>query len=794
MPRQFTGDAARRWSDPAAFAAALVAYSLFYSAYFLRSFLSGDYIAPSDSLDFGLASFLSPQDFWTQGMYSGYPIGADPQSSMWYPPFRVMRAIGGWNAFMVMPYVIASSTCFLLVRRLTASTVAAVFAGFVFGFSGVMLAHISHFNQIHAAAWLPLVVYALQLIRERHEAAGVLSGSVAFALTLLAGHPQNAVYGAYLCMAIVGGWIVIDECDRRTIMRRVAVAGVMAGLGIVIAAVTVVPMLELAAFSRRAESNWALYASKQLPPWQLLTMVLPLGFGGFRFSTAAEVPYLGEHSPLEMTGYAGLLPISLTLCGPLLVSRSRREASVWLFFTVFAALLALGAATPIGAAFFYAPGYSRFRVPARHLFVVALTCSVAAGVVLAEVTAHYNRWRSVSGAVATTVMLGLAAGSILVWSRGAFPDLGANTALYITWAIGFPIAVAAGLVLVPFLLAGRARTRHSPLWVAAPLIVLHLADMLVFHFVMPGYNFEYAEVEAWKIQPHPRIRELADEVAATGERLLAVNGSQSAFLLPNLPRAWRVNAASGTGSLAIAEYQEIMQMGGPGDVNPDVLAASHVGLDLFRVRYILVPAAGGWADVELSADRWIPTGELRRGENETDTLYRIYRNARSLPSAWCATSLIPANDAEALAAIRSGRLADGRPLDSRESVLVPPERLPQPQPAASITASASVIVTDASRSPEYTVYRIKSAPPGMVVVSDVYYAWWRARIDGNAVTPVRVNHALVGVPAPAGEHVLELQLRPVSVWIGLGLTSAGLLSWIALAIAVTRKRNRTTVD
>ena len=55
-------------------------YVALFLAFFWRSLGTSRYIAPGDSLDFGVAAFLSPQEVWTDGMYAGYPIAADPQS------------------------------------------------------------------------------------------------------------------------------------------------------------------------------------------------------------------------------------------------------------------------------------------------------------------------------------------------------------------------------------------------------------------------------------------------------------------------------------------------------------------------------------------------------------------------------------------------------------------------------------------------------------------------------------------------------------------------------------------
>src|SRR5215471_6846680 len=222
--------AARR--DGVRFVAALFGYSVFYVTFFLQSFLSGDYIAPSDSLDFGVADYLASPAYWSNGMYSGYPIAADPQSLTWYPVLQLFRAIGAdWNVFLIAAYVIASATCFLLVRRLTNSSLAGAFSGFVCGFSALMLGYIANFNQIHAFAWVPLVLYGLQLIREGLYRNGAAVAAIATALMWLAGHPQVPVYAMYVAAAVVGGSLFVDRPDRVTTLRRLRWSALALTLG-----------------------------------------------------------------------------------------------------------------------------------------------------------------------------------------------------------------------------------------------------------------------------------------------------------------------------------------------------------------------------------------------------------------------------------------------------------------------------------------------------------------------------------------------------------------------------------
>ena len=66
----------------------------------------------------------------------------------------------------------------------------------------------------------------------------------------------------------------------------------------------------------------------------------------------------------------------------------------------------------------------------------------------------------------------------------------------------------------------------------------------------------------------------------------------------------------------------------------------------------------------------------------------------------------------------------------------------------------------------------KMETPGLVVLADLWDQGWHARLDGNAVPILRVDHALRGVVVPAGSSTLEFFYRPESLIRGLQLCAA----------------------
>ena len=770
--------------------AALLLYGAFYATFFLKSLLSGNYIAPSDSLDFGVAAFLSSPALWTQGMYSGYPIAADPQALTWYPVLHLFRLLGlDWNGFLISAYVVASATCFLLVRRLTGSNLAGVFSGFVYGFSGVMLGHIGHFNQIHAAAWVPLVLYGLQLTREGLYRPGALVSAFAFALMWLAGHPQVPVYTAYLSAALIGGGLLIDRPPQAVVLARLrwSAFGMIVGLGI--AAISILPMVELGELSRRSQSNWEVYISKALPPWQLLAIALPFAFGGVWSDGSMPVPYFGLGGPAENTGYVGLLPLALALAAPFVLSTHRREAQLWFVMLLIAVLLCLGTATPIGTLFFYAPEYASFRVPARHLFVVSLCLAVMSGLAFGELTRRREGWGAIAGGVVVTLALAAVALGVFASSNPDVRALMSGSSVYARWTLTWPLTLAAALTACA--VAARVlATRAGALLVFAALLVgMQVMDLAMLHYRMPGQRFEYADIIQEEAILHPRMAELREELHSRGERVLATDGSKNQFLLPNLTRPWDVPAASGSGSLGIERYVDVLGMGGPGDVYPETLSAPHRGLDLFSIRYALVPQGTPLAgDLHQDSDRWSAIEDLRYYEKDPGTHYTLFRNARVLPRAWCVPTIARVTPAEALAAIRAGHLPDGRgEFDPTRVALVEPDTLRDWQGGAA-AADAPEVLARVDRQHRYLV---RANAPCVLVLSEVYYPWWRAALDDEDVEIVRVNHTMIGIPIPPGSHVVRLRLEPTSIWWGAGVT---LLSLLACGAVIIRSRVRVRVD
>ncbi|MDQ1451545.1 MAG: hypothetical protein QOK38_1411, partial [Acidobacteriaceae bacterium] len=221
----------------------LCSYMLFYIMFFLPSLMNNDLLAPGDGFIFYYPVVEKPFSLWSNLILSGYPTFADSQFLTWYP----LKLVGlHFNGVVISAYVMASFFVYGLCSRITGSHLAGALGGFVYGMCGFMAAHMGHLTIIHAAAWIPLVLWSLEHVTTRLTAGWWLIGAGAVAGSFLAGHPQIFVYGMLLAGAFaafrVGGAIR----ENRLMALRIGAACLgMVAMGLALAAIQILPLIEI---------------------------------------------------------------------------------------------------------------------------------------------------------------------------------------------------------------------------------------------------------------------------------------------------------------------------------------------------------------------------------------------------------------------------------------------------------------------------------------------------------------------------------------------------------------------
>lgn len=194
---------------------------------------------------------------------------------------------------------------------------------------------------------------------------------------------------------------------------------------------------------------------------------------------------------------------------------------------------------------------------------------------------------------------------------------------------------------------------------------------------------------------------------------------------------------------------------------PDVLRLSPV-LDMLNVRYVIL--------------RGTPPEGIRAAFQSPD--YWVLENHNSMPRAFVPRRVETVMDS-------SDRLAKlGTPeFDARAVAYVE-------SPVALADACRGEVRIE-NEIPSRITLSAQMETQGLVVLSDLWDAGWRAFVDGNPVSILRANHAVRGVVVPAGDHTLEFRYEPASVAWGWRLAGLGLASLTAATgVAAWRRRLR----
>lgn len=109
------------------------------------------------------------------------------------------------------------------------------------------------------------------------------------------------------------------------------------------------------------------------------------------------------------------------------------------------------------------------------------------------------------------------------------------------------------------------------------------------------------------------------------------------------------------------------------------------------------------------------------------------------------------------------------------------------QPAGPVALAEIRSVSNLEIQPDRLIAEVQG--PGMVVVSEVMYPGWKARIDGVPASITVVDGLIRGVEIPAGEHAIEFYFQPTDLFAGIFV---GVLAWVVVSgcfLAIYRRRS-----
>lgn len=461
-----------------------------------------------------------------------------------------------------------------------------------------MMAHLGHAVIIQTVAWIPLTMWSLEQLRQKLSTWWFIAASLGIALSFLGGHTPVFTFGLMMSVAyaIVLGWKA--PIGR---WRYYAVCTGLLLLSFGLAAVQILPTMEIVGQSVRTGYKFSDYISHSLPPIQLLLLVFPKLFGALKASGA--LPYYGAENLTELTGYVGLLTMILAVIGVL--KWPQRSLSIfWISAALISLPLAMGDATPLARIIYRVPILNQFRAPGRYLLVFTFGISVLSGLGIAHLL---RRGFSKSFGWRTTLYSGviLLACLLIVWAQiNNFSALAAHKQIsrpeVMSWTKREVLVVMLTFAFSAAVLAYWSRVPRSP-WRSLLLLLVLLLDLGRFGFF---YDWQYSRLDRNALAAPPIAGHYRNILASSHQRVMPIHGALSLpeEMPPNLSRVWGVPSASGYNSLILSRYSKLLTMHDVGSLmKPLWWDVNHQGFNLVSTRYLFMPATPPMTDKEGTA-------------------------------------------------------------------------------------------------------------------------------------------------------------------------------------------------
>ncbi|AMP07588.1 bacterial membrane YfhO family protein [Collimonas pratensis] len=705
---------------------------------------------------------------WTDKVYGGHPLFAEGQGGF-ANPLNILLAwllppVIGVNIFHLVCMLIAAAGVFVLCRLLGRSAWSAGFAALALVFSTAWLQEQNNLTISGTLAWAPWALAATEAWLRKPLARQAVLLAAAATMMILAGYPQlvhaTALYAVFSLFAMP-----FSE-DGRKLWRAqrlqlVTTAALAALLFLGLAAVQLLPLLELASLSHRSAGVGLFF---EFSPMAVLRGLL---------YTPTQLALARDRLD-QIPGIGSLLVCMLASLFPLFKS-SWREKGILLAVLILIQLGA-GKASPLFLMLYdwhLVPGLHFFRTTQSYLEIACIGIAVLAAFVIDSLS---SQGRASAAGWRRHKRLWLAA-IFYIAAWGILIAISVETAT--PWQ---HLAIAALALIAAVILVASGKARHIPLLMFALLLLECCALRLhLFHFGDVSLLRRPATLQAlaqrYPIQDTKFINHsLAVAYAMRNSRVPDLDANAERALASNAALSnMRWDTPSEDGALALPLRARALlipvfenEMEGRTKTGPGQRA-----IDLLGVRFI-------------SADRQLTAPGFQVAVHDQQQNMWIMENTAAQPLFQSFTRYRPvSSDDEALQLLQTPRQPE-LIIEAAKGQTLPPL-------SDADNKADAIRFKVLTKQPTFYAVDVDAAEAGWLFLADANYPGWRATIDGQATHVFSGQLLGKAVMVPAGRHKLEFRFSSSTFRYGLWLSlltlliSAGLL---VRSFLLQRRRHR----
>lgn len=713
---------------------------------------------------------------WNPYSFSGQPLLANFQSSVFYPLnifYFLTNSQNAWILLIVSQAILGSIFMYLATRSFKISTVPSLFSSLSFLFSSYFIGWLENGNITHSYIWLPAAFWAINKYMERFQFRYLLILTFSLSLSILAGHPQTAIY-IYSASAL---FLIYKLSNNKNLFsKKIYALPFVVLFSILISAIQLIPTFEF-----YQKSPISLPFSKELfdrfvlPPQNLVTF-----FASDFYGNPATNNFWSENYG-DFTPYLGVIPFIFALWA---IKKFRtqsfvRFATLTLTFFILAAL----------------PGPITFLI--KYLNVPLLD--------------------STSSARFISVSLFL----LCILSAVGFEDFLKHTktikyqrrfrnflifilAIYATlWAI----AIFGSNFLEPRDVweTNLAVTRRNLILPTAMMLTVFFTNIgLIYLNVVKKFSFLIVVLSVFtftllggfyfsnKFLPfapkyfifpdHPLFKYLNENAGYN-----RFYGGGTAHIDFNFPAHYQIFGAEGYDTLRLERYAQLLAASFSGKVPSSYLRSDAVFptiengyrkrlFDLLAVKYLLDKE-----DNPVNGNNWHYerfSGDEVRGFWQ-DGKFQVYVRRTALPRTFLTTKYtVSATDEQIIQKIFDSKF------DLKTLVLEEEPSITIADIRADIALPKIVIYR-----PNQVVIETNESYNSLLFLSDSYDPDWNVYLDKNKAVLLRAHYALRSVAVPAGKHRVEFKYEPISFKWGFAVSLSTAIMLIIISIYFLKKKN-----
>lgn len=725
---------------------------------------------------------------WNPYLAGGRPFLADAQSGIFSPfnvPAYVLPFFASLAWIAALKLFLAGFGTFLLARALGLRFGGAMLSGVVYAFNLWLVCWLPY---PHASVWvmIPWLLLGAEAVIRRRDRLAVGGLAAVVAIQFLAGHPESSfdalfAAGVFSLLRLIGrrgaGWAEL--------LRALGALLGAVLLGTALAALTLVPFLQLLLGSADIHQRAGVAVQEMVPRKYLLGALMP--------------QYWGEptQTPLDLfllarAVYAGALPLMLA---PAALLRRRTRVPGTLLICGGLALMVAFAIPPVFQIVSHLPIFSsghNTRLIVLYMLCVALLAGFGLDT-LAETTTADRRRRASWGVAALLFLLPLV--WVLIRGSTSWNALGraAELALGIrdapaASALGAPEVIRGAALLVWLGFGGAAfvlvtlRVRGRLGSVAWPLLAVLLTAADLF-YIGQGYNPAISLRDAQQ----PATGAIRYLEARRPGRFVSL-GAPIAIPQDAIPMRYHLYEARGYDLPVPQRYDHFwrsqLSPEYPSQVGP---YPQNIPLSLPKLTPSRLQALSllGVTDVmEAKGDPPLAVPGVKLGYDGPDA--RVYTNVHALPRVFIAGAQTVASGGEDAfhRTVALGPRATG--VAVTES---PVAGLPVAAPGVVGRPDGSVRIAELQ--PEHVVVSADASRPGLVVLDDNELPGWNAWVDGRPAPIHTTDYLFRGVAVPAGRHTIVFRYQPLTWKIGWIISVVALLVLLVLGALGGRARVRS---